>query len=243
MEGEHRGMPLSIQLQEHIQRFLANHDLSSLYRAYKWGQDTWENGFPDMRQLEVDLTRHAKQGYVTKTDIMKVADWGGLRNKQRVQCPDIVKISLYGGNDVAEFFRARPSDALRTLKAVEGLGPTYQSKILMFSRPQFYGAIDTRLVTVFGRGNNLIKGLKWILLRVAPGPYIPETQSSWPGEYDTWIEILHHIASLCNSRGHKCPHPDEYIAIGLREKGIWIAADVETALFSYASKRLQTDPR
>jgi hypothetical protein len=31
------------------------------------------------------------------------------------------------------------------------------------------------------------------------------------------------------------PHPDEYIAADLREEGVWIAADVETALFSYAS--------
>jgi hypothetical protein len=239
-------MSLSIQLQEHIESFLADHDLSSLYREYKWGRDMWENGFPDMRQLEVDLTRHAKQGYVTESDIMKVAEWGGLRNKKRVQCPEQVRISLYGGDDLAEFFRTRPSAPLRPLRdAIKGMGPTYLSKVLMFSRPQLYGAIDTRLVRVFGRGDTDIEPLRWLLLGVKNygyGWYIPEYQTSWPGEYDTWIGILHHIASLCNSSGHKCPHPDEYIATGLREKGIWIAADVETALFSYASGRLQAVP-
>lgn len=236
-------MPLSIQLQGRIESFLADHDLDSLYREYNWFQDTWENGFPDMLQLEVDLTTHAKQGYVRKTDIMKVAKWGRLPNRKRIQCPERIRIALYDGDDLAEFFRIPPSAPLKTLRdSIKGIGPTYLSKILMFSRPQLYGAIDTRLVRVFGRRDTDIEGFMWLSLEVRNygyGWYIPESQASWPSQYDTWIEILHHIASLCNASGHKCPHPEKYIAIGLREKGIWIAADVETALFSYASKRLQ----
>ena len=77
-------MPLSIQLQGRIESFLAGHDLGSLYREYNWAGDTWEKGFPEMRQLEADMTKVAKQGYLTKTHIMRVADWGGLRNKRRV---------------------------------------------------------------------------------------------------------------------------------------------------------------
>ena len=239
-------MPLSIQLQEHIESFLADHDLSSLYREYKWGVDTWENGFHDMRRLEVDLTRHAKRGYVTKTDIMKVAEWGRLPNKKRVHCPKLVEISLYSADDRAEFFRTRPPTPLTSLREnIIGMGPTYLTKILMFSRPQLYGAIDTRLVRVLGIGDPDIEELRWLSLgvrRYGGQWYIPESQASWPSQYDTWIEILHHIAILCNSSGHKCPHPNEYTTIGLRERGIWLAADVETALFSYASKRLGRGP-
>jgi hypothetical protein len=113
----------------------------------------------------------------------------------------------------------------------------------MFSNPQVYGAIDTRLVRVFSIGGGTgIEFHRWLSLWVKNygyGWYIPENQPSWPGEFDTWIDILHHIVKLCNSSGIKCPHPDEYIDTGLRGKGIWIAADVETALFSYASKQLQ----
>jgi len=241
-------MPLPSQLQRRIEGFLAdpNYTLESLYREYKWGQDTWENGFRDMRQLEVELTTHAKQGYVTETDIIRVAEWGRLRNKKRVQCPELVRLSLYGADDLAVFFRTPPSAHLTQLgETIKGMGPTYLSKILMFSRPQLFGAIDTRLVRVFGRGDANIEYLRWLLLEVRNygyGWYIPEIQTSWPREYNTWIEILHYIASLCNKNGHKCPHPDQYIAVGLREKGIWIAADVETALFSYASWRLQAGP-
>ena len=124
------------------------------------------------------------------------------------------------------------------------MGPTYLSKVLMFSRPQLYRAIDTRLVRVFGNGDTATEGPGWLSLEVRKsgnGWHIPEIQTSWPGEYNTWIEILHHMAHQCNTSGHKCPHPDKYVALGLREKGIWIVADIETALFSYASKRLKAE--
>lgn len=236
-------MPLSIQLQGRIESFLADYDLGSLYREYNWAGDTWENGFPEMRQLEEDLVIAAKHGYLTKTLIVRVARWGRLKNIKRVQCPEHIRISLYDGDDLAESPRIDPSTPLKLLReTIKGMGPTYLSKVLMFSRPRLYGAIDTRLVRVFGSGDAGSEGLRWISLAVKNygyGWYIPEYQTSWPGEYNTWVEILHHMAHLCNTSGHKCPHPDEYIAIGLREKGIWIVADIETALFSYASKRLK----
>jgi len=233
---------LSIPLQERIESFLADGRLSSVYKEYVWGRDTWENGFPDMRQLEIDLSMAVKHNYLTKTHIVSVARWGRLRNIKRIHCPELMSVSLYEGDDPSEFLGRPPSSALRPMRdSIKGVGPTYLSKILMFSRPQLYGAIDTRLVRVFGGGDPDSEGLEWLSLKVRNfgyGWYIPEYQTAWPGEYDTWISILHHIASLCNSGGHKCPHPDEYIAAGLREEGIWIAADVETALFSYASQRL-----
>jgi len=235
-------MPWSIELQRQVQSFVADHDLGSLYREYVWGKDTWENGFSDMRQLEVDLTMAAKHGYLTRTHILSVARWGHFRGIRRIQCPECMRISLHDGHDLAEFLGIPPSAPLRLLgPAIKGMGPTYLSKVLMFSRPQLYGAIDTRLVKVFGRGYPDIEGHRWLSLEVRNygfGPYIPETQASWPGEYDTWIAILHHIAHVLNTSGRECPHPDQYTVIGLRDKGVWIAADVETALFSYASRLL-----
>ncbi len=235
-------MPLATEVQKRIDGFLAVHDLRSLYRRYEWGGDTWENGFPAMRQLEIDLTMAVKHRYLTKTHVISVARWGRLRNIKRISCPELMSFSLYEGDDMTEFFGSPPSFALRLLRdSIRGIGPTYLSKILMFGRPQLYGAIDTRLVRVFGTVGGDTEGLRWLSLNVKTfgyGWYIPEYQASWPGEFDTWISILHHIADLCNSRGHECPHPDEYIRAGLRQKGTWIAADVETALFAHASQRL-----
>lgn len=238
-------MPSSSQLQGRIESFLADHDLGSLYREYNWDRDTWDNGFPKMMQLEIDLRMAVKCGYLTRTHIMSVAEWGHLRNQERVECREFFWISLYDGDDLAEWLKTEPSSPLEILREnIKGMGPTYFSKILMFSRPQLYGAIDTRLVRVFGNGDIAIKSHSWLSLAVKNygyGWYIPENQTSWPGEYNTWIEILHHMAHQCNTSGHKCPHPDKYVVLGLREKGIWIVADIETALFSYASKRLKEE--
>jgi len=230
------------QLQGRIKGFLAEHDLGMLYKEYNWDSDTWDNGFPKMKQLEIDLSVAAKNGYLTKTHIMAVARWGLLRNPKRVQCPELFRISIYDGDDFAERLKSDPTAPLETLREnIKGMGPTYFSKILMFSRPQLYGAIDTRLVRVFGIGDATIKSHSWLSLTVrnyGSGWHIPERRS-WPREYNTWIQILHYIAHQCNTSSHKCPHPDKYVALGLREKGIWIAADVETALFSYASKQVE----
>lgn len=225
------------QLQKIVRHFLVQNDLASLYKDYKWTGDSWSNGFPELRQLETDFGESIKQGYITKDNIITVVRWGRLRNSKRVKCPECIVLSELPDN---------PEDTLQVLlsllvRTTEGLGPTYLSKILMFSFPKLYGAIDTRLVTVFG-DSGLDISHNWLSLKVkdyGSGPHIPETQTHWPGEYVTWIQILHFIAQLCNSSGLKCPHPEEYIKLGLREEGKWVAADVETALFSYASKCLQ----
>lgn len=236
-------MPLCSQLQGRIKDFLDKHPLDMLYKKYFWAGDIWENGFPKMKQLEIDLSVAAKEEYLTKTHIMAVAKWGFLRNPKKVQCPELFRISLC--NDFAEWSKSDPTAPLETLREnIKGMGPTYFSKILMFKRPRLYGAIDTRLTRVFGRGDTDIEQLRWLSLEVknyGSGWFIPKSQSSWPGEYNTWIEILHYIASLCNKSGHACPHPKGYITFDLRDEGIWIAADVETALFSYASKRLKKE--
>jgi hypothetical protein len=234
-------MPLSLELRRGIENFLSDRDLGFLYRGYNWAGDSWEEGFPKMRRLEQDLSMSAAHGYLTKPDIMRVAKWGRLWKTKGIRCPERIGISLYDGDDLAEFFRIACAPLGPLGEAIKGMGPTYLSKLLMFSRPQLYGAIDTRLVRVFGRGDADVEGLKWLSLEVrnyGDGWYIPANQTSWPSEYGTWIEILHYMADLCSTRGHECTHPDEYVAAGLRDKGVWIAADMETALFSYASKRL-----
>jgi len=44
-----------------------------------------------------------------------------------------------------------------------------------------------------------------------------------------------------NKAGKTCPHPEIYYEKDLREKGVWLPADVETALFSYASQTLKAE--
>ncbi len=196
-----------------------------------------------MRRLEKDSVEVAKHGYLTKDLIVRVAAWGRLRNIKRVQCPERFSILLYDSDYLVKSPRIDPSMPLKLLReTINGMGPTYLSKVLMFSCPQLYGAIDTRLVRVFGRGDSSLERLRWLSLIVKNddyGWYIPENQTFWPGDYHTWIKILHYITRSCHASGLQCPHPDAYLAEGLRERGNWIAADVETALFSFASKRVK----
>lgn len=47
-----------------------------------------------------------------------------------------------------------PEETIRIVEwRVRGFGPTYASKLLRFAVPQVFGAIDIRLVRIFGRGD------------------------------------------------------------------------------------------
>jgi len=51
-----------------------------------------------------------------------------------------------------------------------------------------------------------VSAIKWLAV-----------SSGFTSEYDTWIDILHYVAGLCNGSVHRCPHPEEYIAACLRD--------------------------
>ena len=120
-------------------------------------------------------------------------------------------------------------------------GKVYQSKLLRFAMPWEYGAIDKRLCQVFGRGDPASQHTELLSLKVEYNGTrwdLKYQQTEWPSEYGTWIQILRMIASELNQSGMSCPHPEVMYARGLREKGIWECADVEMALFSFASKAI-----
>lgn len=111
------------------------------------------------------------------------------------------------------------------------LGPTYVSKVLRFALPVHFGAIDTRCVRMFGEDSDH----RWVSLKVVDygyGPYIETASSRWPRGYGTWINILRYFAHHLPTN---CPHPQNFVDSGLRTKGVWTCADVEMALFAYAS--------
>ena len=118
----------------------------------------------------------------------------------------------------------------------KGIGPTYLSKVLRFGLPQEYGAIDSRCVRVFGKGDPDSSRHSWLDIRVRNdgyGWYIPRTQSHWPKGYGVWLDILRFFS---NRLTRPCLHPQSFVATGLRCKNMWTCADVEMALFAYASR-------
>jgi hypothetical protein len=68
---------------------------------------------------------------------------------------------------------------------------------------------------------------------------ISSSQEGWPREFGIWTAILNNIAKTLNKTGKPCPHPQKYYESGIRKKGIWLPADVETALFSYATRVIE----
>lgn len=240
-------MPLTSSQKEMIAEFLNEHNLSDLYKEYVWKGDTWEKGFPDLFRLEQEISAAARNYSLSQDHLVQIARWGGHPNPKRVSCRYPIKITLYEGNSPAEWLQREPENAVWILEGqTRGFGPTYCSKLLHFAVPQVFGALDTRLVRTFGKGdldsqqyplldlNVTLSGKRWS---------ISSSQVGWPSEFETWTEILNHIAQSQNRQRNECPHPLKYYQAGLREKGIWLPADVETALFRYATKIVKENDR
>lgn len=229
------------QLIAELCNFQFNNDFVQLFKSYNWRNDTYANGFPDIRHLESILIESDKGRGISLQDVKKVADWGKLRNRGRINGKEIVLPSTTLHAD-----KAGPADSLflHPLKPVQileanierGIGPTYLSKILRFGMPQEYGAIDTRCVRIFGQGDPANQQQDWLTLRARNdgyGWYMSKTQSAWPSGYAVWINILRYFS---HKLPQNCPHPQDFVASGLRSKNEWVCADVEMALFAYASK-------
>lgn len=225
-----------------VDTFIGRTDFPTFYRKYGWKNDHWTDGFREILQLEKSLTSAAKNQDITKSHILGIAHWGGHPNVETIRChKDPLVIPLYDGKEIATAVVNDPMAAVRMLKQqTTGIGPTYISKVLRFAAPAQYGAIDSRLVRVFGFGDpksnvmqilnlhaNQGNGGRWFI-----GP------DNWPDEYGTWISILNYVARTLNSSAISCPHPDQFVAAELRHQGTWLPADVEMALFSYASQKI-----
>ena len=222
-----------------LNAFAAANNFPDLYRAYAWRNDTYANGFPDIYCLESRLIRSDRTTGISVDDVKALAAWGAMPNQGRIRGPATIapRNTLHNAaGGPAATLAAHPLTPLTAIQAqLHGVGPTYQSKVLRFGLPQEYGAIDTRCGRVFGHGDAGAHRHDWINLRTRKSGYrwyISSTQASWPDEYGMWIDILRYLAATLPSN---CTHPAAFTQAGLRHQGRWECADVEMALFSYAS--------
>jgi hypothetical protein len=235
-------------LTERLQRFASDHDFARLYTRYEWQRDEWRGGFPDILKLEKQLTKNAKSNIVTNEDVIAVAKWAKHRNIANIQCPDVLSLPLKGTQgERAPIILGGPAGlATQIGQATKWLGPTTISKVLRFAVPKEFGAIDTRIVRVVGQGDKRSKREDWLSLRVADygsGPHIPASQSAWPSDYQKWVNILRFFVDLLNGSGVACPHPDGFVVNRVRTRAVWACADVEMALFGWASSQIISERR
>ena len=235
---------LSSTLVSQLATFVSQNNFLALYQAYTWRNDTFASGFKDILALELRLTTSDKTNGITLNDVQSVANWGALRNHRRIagQPTVLPPNSLHAKNGAPLLVLWQtPTLPITQLqhRITRGIGPTYLSKIIRFGLPQEYGAIDTRCVRVFGQGDPSNQRHNWITLKAqnsGSGWFIPTRQTAWPGEYSVWINILRYFASVLPKN---CPHPPGFYKARLRRDGIWECADVEMALFVYASQHLR----
>jgi hypothetical protein len=239
---------LSVDRRETINRFLQEQNIRDLYNGYVWppmanNSDKWKNGFSSIFSLEKDISNAARQHRLTKDHLLQIADWGGLyRQKKRISWTNPDSIHFYENNEPAAWLLDSPGKAIALLdKEITGFGPTYCSKLLHFTVPQVFGALDTRLVQTFGKNAVHYPLLNLKVTKSGSGPSISKYQAGWPGEYGTWIHILNYIADDLNQKNITCPYPEQYETSSLRERGLWLPVDVETALFSYTYHELNRD--
>jgi hypothetical protein len=229
-----------------IDDFIAANDMPALYRSYSWGNDVHAEGFPDILKLETALRASDQGGGVSAQDAQDVARWGALPGWPRVRLagdavsalPPLTLRDRAGNTQPA--CDANPEVVMRLLATnTVGIGPAYDSKVLRFACPEDFGAIDTWVVRVFGRGDPLFASDgKWLSLKVTQDRdkrwAIPEDQRGWLAEYAHWIQILRYIAARLNAIGVACPHPPSFVRAGLRRPGEWFCADVEMVLSAHA---------
>jgi len=236
-----RNMDNSLMLD--LKNFLDNNDFVAMYKSYDWGNDNFRNGFRDILDLEIQLSKSLNRQGIRLEDVKAIARWGKLKNPKRISGKEIVldqKLLNILSDEENMLLASYPTLPLCALQEsiTKGIGPTYFSKILLFAFPEEYGAIDTRCVRVFGKGDLKSQQHDWINLRARNngyGWYIPAYQADWPSGYGLWIDILRFFSEHLSIRSINCPHPSAFIREGLRVPNKWACADVQTALFAYAS--------
>ena len=231
---------LPAHLMADLDDFAETVDFIRLYMTYAWQSDTWPLGFQWMFQLERSMSQTAQCNYVTKEQIRRVNHWGRKPNPDGFYAPTGVHMPLYGESGPDPSLKDDPYRPIERLDtATTHLGPTYLSKVVMFALPWQFGAIDSRQVRVFGRGDPSSQRHAWLDLRaqesVGGGWRIPRTKTLWPEAWRRWINILRYFAHRLNEERIDCPHPRRFVENGLRWTGRWCCVDVQTALFSYAS--------
>ncbi len=228
--------------QEKVLELLSEIPLPQYYRSYDWGNDRWESGFQDIVRLECTMIDAAMRNRITKDHLVQIAQWGGHPSQNEITCRNCIELPLYVDGTYADWVESNPVKGIKVLAPqMRYFGKVYQSKLLRFAMPWEYGAIDKRLCQVFGRGDPASQHTELLSLKVEHNGNrwdLKYQQAEWPSEYGTWIQILRMIANELNQSGMPCPHPELMYARNLRKKGIWECADVEMALFSFASKAI-----
>jgi hypothetical protein len=216
---------------EAVSRFIRDNGdrILEYYQEYEWGGDYYCNGFYRIKSLEEKVYK-ARESLKEET-AREVVQWGVPRWATRFSLKGPVDLkNTKGVKDILE----------RVEKGIKiGRGIAIVSKILRFLIPEDFAAIDTKLVKVFGKGAKN----PWLKFHNnKTGTAINKSPTVWPSEYMIWLKILKYIAVNLEECGIYPTYPkqwESFIKKGFRKPKKWYAADVEMALWAYASEVIE----
>ena len=210
------GLP---ELKEFPLRF-AQYEWDSLHAAFGWPPDCFDTGFPWIVDLE-DRFRAAMEqnGFPPLSLVTEMILWGGNQQNRILKTFSANLRSV----DFAALMRDvvdnldTPHWALRSAEAMPGFGLTYGSKLLRFCRPEVYGALDSRIQTALSNRSGAVA--------------IRKSGSTCIG-YTEFLRLLRqfqwdlHDSEIARPEYHSRPADT-----------LWTAAEVEMALFAWASSQ------
>ena len=196
----------------------AQYEWDSLHAAFGWPPDCLDTGFPWIVALEGQFRAAMEQNEFPPVSLVtEMILWGGNQNNVLGKFSKHVRAKAYESY-ISEVIDSldEPPLALDAAMAIKGFGPTYGSKLLRFCRPRDYGAFDSRI-------RRAMKGELG-----APSDY-PTTMHK---QYSGFLGILHEYQRGLQTTKVLRPSYGSRAA-----SAAWTAAEVEMALFAWASSR------
>ncbi len=187
------------------------------HAAFGWPPDTLVNSFAWIVSLEERYAEAVERKDLPIQLIAELILWGGNQNKILAKFSRGIRNG--GGYDdrirrVIEQLD-NPGEAIQVALTFQGIGLTYASKLLRFCRPATYGALDRNIRGALGPN----------LRRIHDG----NNQSERAG-YTDFLKLIYKYQRDLHLAGISRP------AYGLRAMSLdWTAAEVEMALFAWAS--------
>jgi len=236
-----RDYGLDDDLKEKLEKFFNANCFPKLYKGYNWRKDPWDkkDGFIEIKRIEERFLKIRKSRKPIKLDdILEVIDWGVPNWYDRVEKNNKkkrIEIKMWT-TGTQESYKKRIPSLLNELTYLTGVGLVSATKVLRFADPKVFGVLDSRIVREFGDNG---RKHNWLTLRAVKyrenDRYVIRGGDE-ANQYIRWLNILHYFAKKLNEGNGKrrCPHPEFFVAAGLRKKGVWTCADVEMALFRYA---------
>lgn len=205
---------------QNFPKLLSMYQWDDYHAAFGWPPDCIDEGFPWIVALENRFRAAIEQnGFPPASLVTEVILWGGNQNNVLSRFARVVR-----GKGYEPFIRKvadnldDPSRALQSAMALKGFGLTYGSKLLRFCRPRDYGALDSRIQAA-------LKG------ELGSVPTTGPKQGSYYKEY---VGLLREYQR--GLQDAKILRPGYGPRTASTE---WTAAEVEMALFAWASSQSQ----